>query len=193
MNLYWRIDRNSSKGSQELSTHSHRSQPSTHLATWNHLQLQSEVLAKQRREQQEPRLRVGVGWKRKTTICRPVQKRERFKKETENLLAGTLDGWGGFKFQTNNSTNHRGRQTAEWLSGSSRNPILFSSTTSLCHCHDFRLRLTNACLRAEKSRQAGEKITAAPWLHVIWMHCRSLSFRVVILQRKWCLNILLVV
>lgn len=93
--------------------------------TWNHLQLQSEVLAKQRREQQEPCsvLVLAGATKRKTTICCTL----RFKRES--ILKGAGEpvrwNWGGFEFQTNNGTKHRGRQTAEWLSGSSRNSILY--------------------------------------------------------------------
>lgn len=93
--------------------------------TWSHLQLQSEVLAKQRREQQEPCsvLVLAGATKRKTTICCTL----RFKRES--ILKGAGEpvrwNWGGFEFQTNNGTKHRGRQTAEWLSGSSRNSILY--------------------------------------------------------------------
>lgn len=53
-------------------------QPSTHLGTRNHPQLQSEVLAKQRREQQEPLLSVGVGW--------------RNQKKDNNLLLASKEG-----------------------------------------------------------------------------------------------------
>lgn len=183
------IDWGPSKGSQELSTHSPTHHPFRNMkppavTVWSACQAETwatgaSALCWCWLEEPKERQQSAVGFKRPSVI----------EGARENPLAGT---GGGVKFQTNNGTKHRGRQTAEWLSGSSRNPILFLSNASFCHCpvcFDFPLWLTNACLQAEKSRQTGEKITAAPWLHIIWLHCRSLSFKVVILQSKQCLNI----
>lgn len=121
---------------------------------------------------------VGVGWsnqkKDNNLLYAPVQKREHFKRSwrTREMELRGIQISDKQRYKTRGEANSGGalRVFKKFY------PVL--SKTSLSHCSvmvwfssDSLLWMTNSRLQAKKTCPAGEKITVAPWLHIIWMNC----------------------